>query len=120
MVQNGSIASVRNAEKGFPQTSVHLLRSPAGSHFQHLCSRSLARTGHVATPKPRETGKYRLTPHYLNKIRVLLVRKESLGVSRDEQSLPQDLVQEASAQLRLVAVAVAVVVVRDVSTKMGL
>lgn len=37
-----------------------------------------------------------------------------------EQSLPQDLVQEASAQLRLAAVAVAVVVVRDVSTKMGL
>lgn len=37
----------------------------------------------------------------------------------NEQSLPQDLVQEASAQLRLVAVAVAVVV-RDVSTKMGL
>lgn len=36
-----------------------------------------------------------------------------------EQSLPQDLVQEASAQLRLAAVAVAVVV-RDASTKMGL
>lgn len=85
MVQNGSITSVRNGEKGFPQMSFHLLKGSSGSLSQHLCSRSLARTGSRATPKPRETGKCRLTCHYLNKIGVLLVRKpvsKNLGIGR--------------------------------------